>query len=281
MIYWIINALILSIWWVLYKKSLVIMNWIISDKFYQLIGAFFTILFSSVLYIYYDLEQVNIYIFIMLIATAFLWIIWELFEQYAYKNERLSVLVPYWEFQSVFTVIFWFLFFTDNSIISLFFTLLAWLTLVIWSINLKKISFNKYCLALIVKSLFSTFKILLYWFILKSLAIYNVVFYNILIVFFILLLVSIFNREIKKIKKINIRKYKYLFLENFVRFFIWLLSLFIISELWIVQAVLIWMMYMVTSLISASLFLKEKISKKEIIIALVVSLCIWCWVLLW
>ena len=109
MIYWIINAIIQSIWWILYKKSLVIMNWIISDKFYQLICAFFTICFSLVLYFYYDLEQINIYIFIMLIATALFWIISELFEQYAYKNEKLSILVPYWEFKSIFTVIFWFL----------------------------------------------------------------------------------------------------------------------------------------------------------------------------
>jgi len=281
MIYWIINAIIQSIWWILYKKSLVIMNWIISDKFYQLICAFFTICFSLVLYFYYDLEQINIYIFIMLIATALFWIISELFEQYAYKNEKLSILVPYWEFKSIFTVIFWFLFFSDNSIISLIFTLLAGLVLIIWSINFKKISFNKYCLALIITSLFSTFKILLYWFILKSLAIYNIVFYNVLIVFFILLIISIINKEIQKLSKINIKKYKYLFLENLTRFFAWLLSLFIISELWIVQAVLVWMMYMVTSMIAASLFLGEEITKKEVFIASIVSLCIWSWVILW
>lgn len=281
MFYWILNAIIWSIWWILYKKSLAVMNWIISDKFYQLIWAFFTIIFSLFLYFYFDFEYINIYLFLMLLGTSILWIFWELFEQYAYKNEKLSVLMPYWEFESIFIVIFWFLLFSNNSITSLVFTLLAWLILIIWSINFKKISFNKYCLALIITSLFSTFKVILYWFILKSLAVYNVFFYNILIVFILLLLVSIFNKEILKLKKLHIKKYKYIFLENFVRFIVWILSLFIINELWVIQAVLIWMMYMVTSMISAYFFLKEKITKKEIIIAFLVSLCIWWWIIWW
>ena len=281
MFLWILNAILWSIWGIVYKKSLMAMDWVISNKLYQFIWAFFTILFTWILYLYYDFESVDLFIFFLLFLTAILWIFWELFSQYAYKKEKISVLVPYEEFESIFTVGFWFILFSDNSLISFVFTIFAWITLVIWSIDFKNFSFNKYCLALIVSSLFSTSQILLYWYILIKISEFNVFFYNIIMVFFILLVISIFNKEIYKIWKINIFKYKYIFLENFIRFIIWIFSLFIISELWIIQAVLIWMLFMITSMLSAYFFLKEKISKKEIIVAVIVSLCIWGGVFLW
>jgi hypothetical protein len=67
-------------------------------------------------------------------------------------------------------------------------------------------------------------------------------------------------------------------LENILRFIVGIVSLFLIKELWIIQAVLIGMLFLVFSMISAFLFLKEVPSKKEILLVIWVCLCISGWV---
>jgi hypothetical protein len=67
-------------------------------------------------------------------------------------------------------------------------------------------------------------------------------------------------------------------LENILRFIVGIVSLFLIKELWIIQAVLIGMLFLVFSMISAFLFLKEIPTKKEIIIVILVCVCISGWV---
>ena len=77
------------------------------------------------------------------------------------------------------------------------------------------------------------------------------------------------------------KMWKYIAIENILRFVYWVVSLFLIQELGIVQAVLIGMLYMVFSMITAFLFLKEIPSRKELVIVILVWACISWGVYFW
>jgi uncharacterized membrane protein len=281
MLYWILNAILWSIAWIAYKRALEFTDGILSSKLYQLIWAIVTLSLGLFGYFFLDFEIIWWGIAGLLFLSAIFWIFSEVFEQYAYKKEKLSTLLPYWESETVFTVVFGFLLFTDSSLNAFLFTLAAWAILIIWSIDFKKISFNKYCGALIFSALLSSIKILIYWYILLELTAYNAFLYNTFMVFIILLIVNILTKDISSIKKMSPKMWKYIAIENILRFVYWVVSLFLIQELGIVQAVLIGMLYMVFSMITAFLFLKEIPSRKELVIVILVWACISWGVYFW
>ena len=281
MLYWILSALLWATWDILYKKSIWLADWKISDKYYQFIWNFFMTIFLPIIYVFFEWESFNLYIFILIFLSAILSIIWELFEQYWYRNEKISVLVPFWEFQSIFTIILWFFVFSDNSTISLVFALLAWFTLVVWWLDFKKFRFNKYCLAVTTGALLWSIKYIIYWLLLVQISEYSILYYNIVVSFFILLIIILLTKELKQYEKIDKQLTKYILLENFTRLLVSFITLFLIKELWLVQAVLIWMLYLIASLIFSYLFLKNIPSKKELLIVFFVFLFVTLWSIFW
>lgn len=277
MLYWIIWAILWAVGDILYKKSLLLSEGKISNRLYQLLWNFFMIIFLPFIFFFLSFETIDIKILLLLWWSAILSILWEFLEQYSYRNEKISVLVPYGEFETIFTVLFWFFLFADNSIISFIFTIIAWVTLVLWSINFKKLSFNKYCTALMWASFLWAIKYIIYWYVLLEIAPHNALFYNVIITLFILLLLVLLYKDFKSVKNINTSISKYIFLESFTRMLVTFITLFLITELWLVQAVLVWMIYLVFSIFFAFLFLKEKPEKKELFVLFVVFICIALW----
>ena len=281
MLYWILNAILWSIAGIVYKRALELTDGILSSKLYQLIGAAITLTLWVCGYFFLEFQYIQWGIIGLLLLSAIFWIFSEVFEQYAYKKEKLSTLLPYWESETVFTVIFGCLLFTGSNLNSFLFTLGAWFILILWSIDFKKFTFNKYCWALVFSALLASIKILIYWYILLELTAYNAFLYNTFMIFIILLIINIITKDIKNVKKLSPKMWKFIIIENILRFVYWVISLFLIQELWIVQAVLIGMLYMVFSMITAFLFLKEIPSKKEIFIVILVCACISGWVYFW
>jgi drug/metabolite transporter (DMT)-like permease len=281
MLFWFFNAIFWSVASVLYKKALELTNGVLSSKLYQFVGAIVTLSLWIIGYFFIDIEIMWWGIAGLLFISAIFGIFAEVFEQHAYKNEKLSTLLPYGEFETIFTVVFWFLLFTDSSFNSFIFTIIAWFILILWSIDFKKLSFNKYCGSLMIAALLWSIKVLIFWYILLELTPYNVFVYNTMMVLWILLVINILTKDMKNIKLLSPKMTLYIALENMLRFVIWIVSLFLIKELWIVQAVLIGMLFLVFSMISAFLFLKETPTKKEIFIVIWVCVCISCWVYFW
>ena len=281
MFYWILSAILWAVWDILYKKSLKISEWKISDKMYQFYWNILLLIFLPLFYIFFDFENLTLYTFILIFITSILSIVWELFEQYAYKNEKISVLLPYWEFQSIFTILIWFFVFSDNSLISFIFASLAWITLIIGSINFKNFKFNKYCLSITIWALLWSIKYVLYWLLLIHISEYSIMIFNTLIWAILLFVLVLKTEKINQYKKITKKITLFVFLENYTRLMVSLITLFLIKELWLVQAVLISMLYLVASLILSSIFFKNLPSKKEIIIVVIVFLFISLWSVFW
>ena len=277
MIFWILNSIFWAIWDIVYKKSLIESEWKITSKYYQFIWYFFMSIVLIIWLILFELQKINFNIFIIIFISSIFWLFSELFEVYAYKNEKISILVPYWEFQSIFTIVFWFFIFSDNSLISFISAVLAWLTLVFSAIDFKKFKFNKYCIAMIISALLWSIKYILYSYLILNLTEFSIVFYT-TIILTILLFLNIFkNKEISQYKKINKKLFSLILSENIIRLVVWIITLILIKDLWLVQAILIWMLYLITSLILSFIVLKDKPSKKDIIVVSFVFIFITYW----
>jgi hypothetical protein len=281
MIYWIINALLWAFWNIIYKKSIGLANWKISDKYYQFIWNLLMLIFLPLIYLYFEFQWINLLLFSLLFIWAILWIISSLLDQYAYKNEKISVLIPFWEFRSIFTIFIWFFVLSDNSLISFIFAMFAWIVLVIWWIDFKNFKINKYCLSITASALFWAIQNVIFWYLLISLSEYSVLFFNVAVTFFILFIITLLSKDFYQYKNINKKIASYIAFEQFTWLLIGFITLFLIKELWLVQAILIWMLYLITSLIFSLIFLKNIPSKKEIIIVILIFTFVTFWTIFW
>lgn len=277
----ILNSIISGLSTIVYKKALLESKWKISDKYYQFFSDSILIFILPLFYLFFSFELIDLRSLIILSFASVLSIISQLFWQYAYKNEKISVLVPYWEFESVFTIFVWFFVFSDSSLFSFIFAIFAWFTLVFWWLNIKKMKFNKYCLSLLISAILSWLKYIIYWILLLKLSEYSIIIYDNLIMFFLLLLSVIYTKEFLCYKKIKPKLFKIILLDCLIWVIISFITLFLIKELWLVLAVLIWMLYIVTTLFFSYIFFNNKPSNKDILIVIIVSIFITLWNIFW
>ena len=281
MVFWIINSLLWAFWDVAYKKSLAESEWKISSKYYQFVWYILSYIILIAWLIFFDLGKINFTIFILLTISATLSLFSELFEVYSYKNEKISVLLPYWQFKSIFAIIIWYFIFDNNSLNSFIFAALAWITLIIWAIEFKEIKFNKYCLSMLFSSFLSWLRYILYWFLLIEISEFTIIFYTTILLILSLFIYLFLKKEISEYKKINKKLWLLILLENSIRIVVLFITLLLIKELWVVQAVLIWMLYIITTLIFSYIMLKDKPKNKDIIVITLVTIFIWLWTYLW
>lgn len=281
MIYWLIWAILQWLGDVSYKISIVFSKGKIPDKVYQFISRFYSILLAIVaLFIgkYFQMEE-NI------ISVGY-WILWlyvlssvlntsaQFFYQYSYKFEKVSVLAPYWEFYTIFTVIFWFALFSDTQFISFLCALLAGSLLLISSFNFKKMRFNKYCLSFMIGSFILAIDANIWAYILKYTTPLTSMFYSNFIAFLVVTAVVIYSKQVHLVKDSTPKMHAFITLESVARLLIGFMWFFMVSELWVVQATLFGMMSLAMSVFFSFILFKEKPSKKEIFVILVVLLLI-------
>lgn len=274
MIYGIINAFIWAFSSVMYKKSLQETAKYLSDSMYQFLWAIFMLICSGLWYFVFDFQIPGIFIVFLLLITAILQIFSELLEQYAYKNEKISTLTPFWEFQSIVTILLWFIIFQDTSIVSFIFAFLAAIILFLWNINPQTFRFNKYCFIMSMSWLLLSIRMIFYGFILADFSSYNVFFFNILFVSILLFIFVFFKKQIKEVKQFTPQWVTYFSLENIWRLIYALIVLFLIENLWITETVLLWMLWLYTTTFIAHIFLQEDVSKKQLMVLFLVSICI-------
>lgn len=280
MFYWILWSILWAIGDIIYKKALLLSDGKISNKLYQLVWNSYMSVVLLFWYILLDLGFINLTVVWLLLITWVISIISEIFEQIAYKNEKISVLLPFWEFESIITIIVWFLLFSgDTSTLSFIFALLAWIVLVLWSLDFKKFKFNKYCWLLVASAILWSIKRIIYTFVLLNLAVqvFDATVISMITSTIVLFLIALLTKDYLSIKKVNKKMSFFIFLENITRLFVSIISLYLIKELWVVQAVLVGMIYLVFSMFFAFLFLKERPSKKEVLVVLLVFSCITLW----
>jgi len=287
MFYWIIWALLSSIWDITYKKSVIISWKKLSNFSYQFIRWFFSSLISFVIYwIFIYISWVNFWIisFVTFFLFIIIWLL-TLFENimyaYAYKNEKISVLSPYQQIDTILTVIFWFIFFSWVSIFSFIFVVVAWIVLILWSLDLKKFKFNKYAITVIIACIFASIKTNILAYVLLYLNPFDTILYTNIFAFFIAFITIYIKKQVNySIIHLNKKILLFLNIESLIRILIWLIYAYLVSETWVVQATLLWLLTIFSNMIFAYFVFKEIPAKKDLWVAFVVIVCIILWTIL-
>lgn len=285
MFYWIIWALLVSLWDIAYKKSVVVSWSKLSNYWYQFISWIVYLLIILLVYllaVFFNFQDfTNILSLKVLLIFVLIWSIsvnWWILSSYAYKNEKISVLTPYQQFETIFTVIFWFIFFSWVSFVSFIFVLIAWAALIMGSIDFKNFTFNRYAFAVMLSSLIYSVKSNLLAYLLISITPLESIFYSNIFTFICALALIYFKKELtKSIGWTDKKMVIFMHTESITRILVWFVYAYLVAEIWIIQTALLWLLNIFTNMAFWYFIFKEVPTKKDYIVALVVVCCVVLW----
>lgn len=272
-----ISNVLSSVSTVYYKQSLSLAR--ISDYLFsylwELSGLFISI--CLVLIFGFDKAQItrqNILwiLFIIVVVTVY-----DKLSQRLYRKEKISEILPYDNLNSIFAIIFWFLIFRDASLTSFFIAILAFVVTILFSVDFKTFTVPKSIKLIFWIQILMTLETLFTWWLLKNLPDneYYVI-YEVLILI-VLLIPILLRREYLQLKWLKRKFYWSRFLWSMSGNLSFLLYLFMVGEFGIVMSILFSFIWTGITLLFGYLFFKEKPSKKEIILAVIVALIVWLW----
>lgn len=272
----IISSLSASFWDVYYKKALKISGRYISDSVYQFIGyGFLAICLLIIAYIVEGgLGTLSLGIVGLFIISSAFNVVVEYLEQYAFRHEKMWVLAPYSEAHTLFASVMGFLFFSDSSLIAFLSALLGATTLMIGSVNFKKLKINRYCIALLFWGVLTAIRIIIFWVVLEKIAPLPSIFFSIASAFIIITLIILIRKEFHQVLKSPLKLNKLIFAEGFFWIFWVAITLYLIKAEWVVQAVLSSMIYLAVAPIISYYFFGDRPKRKDIYIIAIIIICV-------
>jgi len=279
-ILWIITAILWSIWWAYRKKAIDNSN--LSIALYTIfwpIFWFFLVYFLSIFWgIDIKIYKDYFYLWIILIISI-LGVFANYIDVYSFSKTKLSYLLPYKDFDKLIIILIWFFlyYWTKNStsITSFFITLFTVFIILINSINFKNVKFDRIVVIYLIGKIFSAISVLLLWYVLIKYSTITYMSINIFFLLLIYLLIIFFKKDnIKNIFNQSKTFYKARTI-SLLTWWLWIiLSFYIIESSWLLIATLISFISLVFNILSIKFILKDNPTKKQIILAIIISILI-------
>ena len=274
MFYWILSTIINSVSTIFWKKALWMSN--VSKYLFAILwNSPWIIIFLLFLYFWYF--NLNIFLDFKIVLVLFFWlslsIFWWFIQQKLYTINRISDLAPYDNLDKLFIIIIWFFIYWNTSIFSLFIAILTVLLISLFTLNFKKLRFPKSFWLIVLSKFLNSIKILIIGYILLKYTFQTVTALEAIISFLIYLSLL----KISDYKAIKTLKKDFLFnryLGSILSWIAYLISLFLISDLWLTISTLLWFLWLGFTLILSYFFLWDKPDKKNIILALIVFILV-------
>lgn len=219
-------------------------------------------------------------IFLFVIATVWIYITYFL-RRNAYANEKVSVLQPFAMLFQVFPVILGFIFIASEraNLITFLVAIIASFIVILPNIDWKEFKMNKYSFMVLLSSTIKSGQLFVVLYFLTIVSPITFYFIESLFIIIISIIMILIKSEFNEVKKITKKYAKLLFSANLVVIFSILLVLTMYSSLGVVTTSLLSLLYLVFIYIFWYLLLKEIPSKKDVLIAIWVSICIVIWML--
>lgn len=270
----IISTILTSFSDIYWKKSLNYWVWWKAHDILSYLVAWIIILYFFITWV--DLSNLDFWVLFLICLILFIEIFTTGIAQKIYKEEKMSVIMPYTNVSKILTIIFSFFIFSDVSIISLIITLLAISIVIIFSIDFKTLKFPKNISKILFIEFWVAITTLLGWWLVIN---YWEIIYFILawiIGFIILLILSLFLWEFKTLKWLP----KEFWVNRFIWALWWLswfLSLVVIKNLWLSISILLSFLWIWITLLLSFIILKDKPTKKDLFLTILVTLLVWLW----
>ncbi len=282
-ILWILTSLINSITDSIWKKAV-----LISQLPQSLFSFFWPIWWIIIVYsiIYFwniDVRILSDYkiIFLIFLIACISYLV-TILNINIYSKVKLSELLPYKNLDKIFIVLFGFVLFywTKNwtSVISFLVILLTIFIIILFSVDIKKISFSKYILQYFIAKFLEAIITLIVWYIFLT---YTTIEYlSVETIFFISLTIIISLIQKNSLKLIFTQKkefYKYRLGAGIIWWVWFIIWLYIIETSGVLIATLLSFIGLVFQILSMKLILNDNPERKQIILAFIVMFMIWIW----
>lgn len=282
-ILWILSSLFGSLTDTIWKKAVVI-----SKLPQSLFSVYWPIGWIIIIYSIIYFWKINVTILsdykiiFLIFLIAFISYIVTILYIDIYKKVKLSELLPYKNLDKIFIVLFGFVIFywTKNwtSVTSFSIILLTIFIILLFSVDIKKISFSKDILKFFLVKFLESIITLLVWYIflqyktIEYLSIETIIFLSITII------VSILQKNNLKLLFTQQKQfYKYRIWASIIWWVWFIIWLYIIEKSWVLIATLLSFIGLVFQIFFMKFILNDVPEKKQIILAFIVMFMVWIW----
>lgn len=234
------------------------------------------LLLGYFLFTSFSFSEISLQLVIFVLLIVIIDVIKLPVEQSIYKEEKISVIMPYLNISKVLVIISSFFLFKDVSYTSLWITIFTILVIALWSIDLKTRKLPRNFSKLLFVESLRTIGILLGWYVVITY--WEIWYFNsyVLLAFisaFILLFVS---KQVSDFINVWIPYWAHRTMWS-IWWLSWFLSLIVINNLGLSISILLGFIWVGITLIFSFLFLKDIPSKKDIFLTILVMCLVWIW----
>ena len=195
-------------------------------------------------------------------------------EQYLYRKEKISTLMPYADLHLVFTIILWYIIFHDVSVISLIISIVAFAVVMVFTIDFKKLVFPRSFKQILLVQWLRTLELLVIWWLLLGVPDKEFFIIYQILVFVILLWPILWKKMYSWLRGMSAKFYGYVWASSLVGNLGFLLFLFVVGEFGIVLSILFSFLWTWFTLLCGYLIFKEKPSKKGIVMIVIITILV-------
>lgn len=263
-----------------FRKRSLVLNTFVSSYGFKFLGLFFWPFLLALFFIISGKFSFSLWknIFFLILMVTFLCLFTTLISQEIYKVEKFSTLLPFENINKVLIIIISFFIFADISLLSMSISFFILCLIIATSIDFKSLSLPKNIQLLFLHQAITTVKILLLGYILKQVVFIQ--YYTVYtLIFFWLLVFGVFY------KKDHFALFwgtKNFYFNRLWAATIWgiseVIDIYIVANFWVIFAILVSFLDVVVRLISSFLFLAETPTKKDIIMAFLITFLVGVWV---
>ncbi len=224
-----------------------------------------------------DFSWVNIINISIIFWMALIWFIRTIIYQKSYTIDKISTLMPYDNINKILSIILAFFIFSDVSLVTLIITIIAIIVIITFSIDLKTFKIPKSILMFSFAQALTSILTLLIWYLLLQISDISLFVLSYIAWIIFVWIILYFKNLYKEIPKLPRKFFIYRLSASHLWGFSYLLSLFVMKELWVSVTILLSFLWLWITLLFSYLFLKDIPSKKDIFLTIIVSLLVWLW----
>lgn len=276
MLYALLSTFLNSAATIFWKKAL---TYKASDEIFQLLAYTSVFFITSILYFiwFIDLSNITLFHVTILFFMVIAWFFRTVIMQKAYATDKISTLMPYENINKILSIVLAFFIFWDISTLSLLITLIAIIVIISFTIDRKTLKIPKTIKLFAFSQSITSILTLLAWYLLITISesAYFIITYVIWIMF--VGSIVIYKKKYLQLKELPIDFYKHRLAACHLWWSSYLLWILVIKNLWVSISILLSFVWIWITLLFSYIFFKDKPSKKDLLLTIIVSALVWLW----
>lgn len=264
----------------IYRKKSLSMWANLSSLTFYFIGQWGGIVLSLLLILFnqFEFSLFNQYLLIWLILINIWFSLANMSStQNIYRNEKMSVLLPYEQLNKIISILIAFIFFKEATLWSFIIAILTVLIIMWFSYDFKNHAIPKNLKWMLIIQTNVAIRALIIAYTLKHTTSINLFVAVGIISPIIVLTLLIFLRKLKELKWVDTNFYKARLIPSFMWWITSLISFYLLTKLGLIYTNLLSFLGMLFTIILSYLVFGDKPSRKDLLLSLIITVMVWIW----